>query len=474
MHSKPPFPLILALASSFLLPIFAFGHPGHHHPEEKAPAALRHIPPAGDKSDMHWWKGNLHTHTLWSDGDSFPEMVVQWYKENGYDFLAISDHNILSEGQKWINPAKNRYTRKRGEENFQKYLKQFGPLWVETRTVDEEFLQFLNSLPARRRPPETEVSLGETMVRLKPLNEFRSLFDEPGKFLLIPSEEISTSHVVHVNATNILESIEPIRGKNTLESMQLNVDAVVEQRDRTGQPMLAHVNHPNFRWAITAEELAQVKGSSFFEVYNGHPQVNNEGDNLHTGLDRAWDIVLTLRLTQYDSGLLFGLAVDDSHEYNIDKPNAALPGRGWVVARAAFLSPEHIVAALERGDFYASTGVTIRDFHPNGTSLTVEIEPEEGITYQTLFIGTRQGFDPVSQSVLDEEGIELNVTRIYSDDIGETFAKIDGTTARYEFSGNELYVRAKVISSKIKPEIRRSNENETYEAAWIQPVTPRS
>lgn len=464
----------LVTSAAFLLPALTFGHPGHHQSEETAEAAPRHIPTAGDKADMQWWKGNLHTHTLWSDGDSFPEMVVKWYKENGYDFLAISDHNILSEGQKWINPAKNRYTRDRGEENLHKYREQFGPIWVETRKVDETFLQFLQNLPARRRPPAKEAALGDTMVRLKPLNEFRHLFDEPGKFLLIPSEEISTSHVVHVNATNILEAIEPIRGKNPLESMQLNVDAVVEQRDRTGQPMLAHVNHPNFRWAITAEELAQVKGSSFFEVYNGHPQVNNEGDDIHTGLDRVWDIVLTLRLTEYDSGILFGLAVDDSHEYNIDKPSVALPGRGWVVARSAFLTPEHIVAALERGDFYASTGVSIRDFHSDGTSLTVEIEPEDGITYQTVFIGTRKGFDPISQPVLDEQGKELNVTRSYSDDIGETLATIDGTTVRYEFTGDELYVRAKVISSKIKPEIRRSNAAETYEAAWIQPVTPES
>src|SRR5690606_29045020 len=139
---------------------------------------------------------------------------------------------------------------------------------------------------------------GETLVRLKPLNEFRHLFEEPGKFLLIPSEEISSTHVVHVNATNILEQIEPQRGETTLETMQLHVNAVVDQRDRTGQPMFAHVNHPNFRWAITAEELAQVENSRFFEVYNGHPQVNNDGDEIRAGLDRAWDIVLTQRLTQ--------------------------------------------------------------------------------------------------------------------------------------------------------------------------------
>ena len=39
-------------------------------------------------SPPHYWKGNLHTHSLWSDGDDFPEMIVDWYKRHGYQFLA--------------------------------------------------------------------------------------------------------------------------------------------------------------------------------------------------------------------------------------------------------------------------------------------------------------------------------------------------------------------------------------------------
>jgi hypothetical protein len=38
-------------------------------------------------------RGNLHTHTLLSDGDSSVEEVVRWYREHGYRFLAITDHN---------------------------------------------------------------------------------------------------------------------------------------------------------------------------------------------------------------------------------------------------------------------------------------------------------------------------------------------------------------------------------------------
>ena len=44
-----------------------------------------------------WFKGNLHTHTLNSDGDSAPLDVARWYKENDYQFLVLSDHNVLTE-----------------------------------------------------------------------------------------------------------------------------------------------------------------------------------------------------------------------------------------------------------------------------------------------------------------------------------------------------------------------------------------
>jgi hypothetical protein len=43
-----------------------------------------------------WLKGNLHTHTLESDGDSAPADVVRWYAEHGYDFLAITDHDKVT------------------------------------------------------------------------------------------------------------------------------------------------------------------------------------------------------------------------------------------------------------------------------------------------------------------------------------------------------------------------------------------
>ena len=43
-----------------------------------------------------WLKGNTHTHTTESDGDSTPDVVTTWYREHGYQFLVLSDHNVLT------------------------------------------------------------------------------------------------------------------------------------------------------------------------------------------------------------------------------------------------------------------------------------------------------------------------------------------------------------------------------------------
>ena len=38
------------------------------------------------------YKVNLHTHTTLSDGQKSPAEVVQQYREEGYDALALTDH----------------------------------------------------------------------------------------------------------------------------------------------------------------------------------------------------------------------------------------------------------------------------------------------------------------------------------------------------------------------------------------------
>lgn len=46
--------------------------------------------------DSGWYKGELHCHSYHSDGDSDPLEVVRLAESLGLDFLAITDHNVLS------------------------------------------------------------------------------------------------------------------------------------------------------------------------------------------------------------------------------------------------------------------------------------------------------------------------------------------------------------------------------------------
>src|SRR5437660_3867752 len=81
------------------------------------------------------WKGNLHTHSLWSDGDDFPEMIADWYKRNGYQFLTLSDHNVLADGERWVDVPAGKGNR---ELAVKKYVERFGNNWVEQRKSGEK------------------------------------------------------------------------------------------------------------------------------------------------------------------------------------------------------------------------------------------------------------------------------------------------------------------------------------------------
>jgi len=59
---------------------------------------LRLFPLLSSAAD--WRKGNLHTHTPWSDGDDYPELVTEWYQQHGYNFLALeAQRKPLSRGR---------------------------------------------------------------------------------------------------------------------------------------------------------------------------------------------------------------------------------------------------------------------------------------------------------------------------------------------------------------------------------------
>jgi hypothetical protein len=299
-----------------------------------------------------WFKGNLHTHTINSDGDSAPDDVARWYKEHRYNFLVLTDHDFLTEPEG------------------------------------------LNAIFAAR-----------------------------DKFLLIPGEEVSARHEelpIHVNAFDIRATILPLGGASVLETVQKNVDAI---RQAGGMPSL---NHPNFHWAVRPDELRQVNGLKLFEVYNGHPTVNNWGGGGFESLDAMWDTVLTAGREVY------GIAVDDAHNFKTLGPQYSNPGRGWVMVRARELSTRSVLDALQRGDFYASTGVVLEDVERLDDGLRIKIAEQPQIRFTTEFFGAE----------------------------GKLLSKTFENPADYRLKPGDAYVRARVSDSN-------------GWRAWVQPVFAR-
>ncbi len=373
-----------------------------------------------------WYKGNTHTHTLWSDGDAAPEIAVAWYKDHGYDWLSLTDHDVVLREERWYPISAN---GRLSQTRLSRIRDVFGIDWITSRIDD-----------------------GIEQMRLKTLSELRDHFEEPGTFLLVDGEEIgdrSEGRPLHFNVLNIADMI-PAQGGATIElALANNIQVVNNHAESTGINALVHFNHPNYHWAVTAEQLGIMEGTDLFELYNGSTDCYNYGDSTHAGMDELWDAANTIRLSRTTLGPLYGIATDDTHDYFDFGPDKSNPGRGWIMVRADTLSADALISAMLKGDFYSSTGVELHDVIVSPDSYVVEIATERGITYTTRFIGTRL-----------VEGIPGTP--------GEILHETDGPYATYRFHGDELFVRAKIISSRMQANPLVGEE--APEQAWTQPV----
>ena len=208
--------------------------------------------------------------------------------------------------------------------------------------------------------------------------------------------------------------------------------------------MIIHLNHPNFGWGVSVQDIIDLKGERFFEVYNGHPAVNNYGDSVHPATEEMWDRI-NVAYVNRGQPLLYGLATDDSHNYHQFGKTFSNSGRGWVMVRANALTPEALIEALEAGEFYASTGVTLDNVSFQNHNLDVSVKSEPGITYTIEFVGVKKG-----------------------EQTSRVLKKVQGIKASFRLTKKYVFVRARIISSKKKESPFQDND---VEMAWIQPVT---
>ena len=230
------------------------------------------------------FKASLHTHTTLSDGSKTPEEMKAFYKEHGYNILAITDH---------------------------------GKLIDHSALDDEDFIMIT----------AVEFWVGGGGLKLADTDIDRAM-----EFNLFAKDQHNTS----------LEPFKEMPKTYSYEYMQF----VIDTANKNG--FLVCLNHPGCSF-INTEFARRFDGVFAMEVYNR--------DAILCGVTEGGT-------PMYNEMLRHGkpwccIASDDAHGF----PSNAVPARGFVMISADELKYDKIMAALEAGNFYASSGPVIEELY---------------------------------------------------------------------------------------------------------------
>jgi len=401
---------------------------------------------------QQWYKGNLHMHSVWSDGNVLPEQAIDWYKDHGYNFVTLSDHTVMQEiPDFWKEVGKGKITDTLVDE----YVERYGKDWVEIKEED-----------------------GDTFVRLKTFGEFIEKLSIPEKFLIIPGHEQNSSvngRSVHSGIINVVESQPFQAGKTVAESIRKNVGALTHYGAKTGRETMYISNHSFWVYFdIYPQDLIDVPEVRFFELLNCEPVY--KPNPAFWSFEKFWDVVNAFRM---DDGWLplYGIGADDTHNYLQPGPKTQGLGNYWIMVRAKSLTTENILRAMYQRDFYVSSGVTFEklDFDQATKTLSVKVKAEPGVKYVIRFNGTKKGFDRSTTTVDDPAGEKKpeRAIPVYSEEIGKVLHQVEGTEAAYEMSKDDLYVRATIVSDREANFYDPTGYMPTHESAWSQPYSYR-
>lgn len=419
----------------------------------------------GAAEGLQWYRGQLHAHSYWSDGRGFPEQAVDAYRERGFDFMCLSEHNRFADDpDHWreVVPEEGTWPPNVTETMFDACLERFGSEWVE-RKVDGAV----------------------TSVRLKTYMEIKEKFEIPGKFLVLPGVEITqTLHSlsVHQNYLNLPIILPIIQGADLIQTLdapptvaellRMNAAQVEDASAELQRPHLLMVNHPFAAYYdIVPQPLMDCPEIRFFEVCNGGVNFPPHPDAATYTIEKLWDTVNAFRRLR-GQPFLYGTGSDDAHFYDPERIHGVSGvGDAWVMVRAAALTAGEIFAAMERGDFYATCGVLLDDvtFTAENGTLRVKVQTRPGERYRIHFITTKRDFDQ-SMTEIDSPAEGTRPARtipVYSDDIGRIVVTVDGAEGEYRLAPDDLYVRARVESDT--PSKVTAHFHPTVQTAWTQP-----
>lgn len=244
-----------------------------------------------------FYKACMHLHTTVSDGQRTPEEVKAAYKAQGYSILAYTDHEVMV---------------------------------PHNELADDEFLPITSY--------EVSVNQGE-----RPL----------------PFTYIKTYHL------NLYA-----KDKNATVSPVWKKERVWGGFEKWAAPEQFEVDYPDLIYSVDSiNKMIKTANENGFLVSYNHPVWSTQDYTDYSGLKGVWGVEVHntgCNLAGYPEDdqafndllmqgeKVFPLATDDSH-------STGDCFGGWIMVKAPALEYDAVMQALEKGDFYASTGPEIKE-----------------------------------------------------------------------------------------------------------------
>jgi hypothetical protein len=294
-----------------------------------------------DEGAEVWLKGATHVHGKASGDSTEPYAgVIAWYEQHQYDFIAITDHNRVSELEA-ISDTRGQVTL--------------------------------------RDPRAGMIVFAGIELTHNPIG-------------CVPAGDPSGNCRIHVNLLG-----PTARPGGRLEWAERRSHARIDMyraalAAQAALGGIAQINHPQWLWGMTPELLAELagRGMALLEITNTAFSKWNAGDGAHLSTEALWDAALSRGAT------IWGTASDDAHDYG--GHGKYPPGGGWIVVRAR-REPLAILQALAAGRFYASTGVVLDHASVVGDQLVVAVDPVAPGRYTIDFIESGRLVDSIAGRV---------------------------------------------------------------------------
>ena len=333
--------------------------------------------------DGQFYRANLHTHSVMSDGKLTPSELKKLYKSAGYSVLAITDHNRLI---------------------------------GYPELCDNDFLML----------PGIEYDIGDRdcpQIQNRKFYHINFYPEDPNNLSMVcynPHDVFKAPDMTYPEQAYV--------GEPTYQRSYEKVDEVVAEYRKHG--FIAMLNHPT--WSLQGiEDYRKLDLSQFFamEIYNnasyqteGHYEINSH----------VYDKLLR------EGNRIFCTATDDAHHFRSVMPRPHCSCGGFVMIKAPELTHKAIINALQSGNFYASMGPLIEEIYVEDQLLHVRTSPAARIVLSTGYRYVRVAYPATPHGTVCEAVFDLSV-------IHPGYVRITVTDGRGRMAWSQPYYKTEPI-----------------------------